>query len=107
MEPKKNEILSCPLCRRLVEDPCFLSDHHLVPRSRGGRATQIPICLDCHLQIHAMYANKQLEEELNSVETLLADPMFVKFLAWIAKRPFGATAKVCRTRDSRKRGRSG
>jgi len=106
MEPAKNETPACPLCGRPVEDPSFLSDHHLVPRSRGGRTTET-ICLDCHKQIHAMYSNKQLKDELNSVEALLADPQFDKFVAWIAKRPFGATAKARRARDSRRRGRGG
>ena len=98
--------LACPLCRRPVDEES-LSDHHLVPRSRGGRASQIPVCLDCHKQIHAMYSNKRLEEELNTVEALLADPKFARFVAWVAKRPLGATAKAKRSKDSRRRGRSG
>jgi 5-methylcytosine-specific restriction enzyme A len=65
------------------------------------------VCLDCHRQIHAMYSNKQLEDGLNSVEAFLADPQFTKFAAWVAKRPFGVTAKARRARNSRKRGRSG
>lgn len=101
------EGISCPLCRRLIEDTNLLSDHHLVPRSRGGRATQIPICLDCHKQIHAMYSNKRLEEELNSVEALFADPKFARFAAWVAKRPLGALVRARRSKDSRRRGRSG
>lgn len=105
MEPV-NEVLACPLCGRPVDNQDMLSDHHLVPRSRGGRTTET-VCLDCHKQIHAMYSNKQLEDELNSVEALLADPQFTKFAAWIAKRPFGATAKARRARNSRRRGRSG
>lgn len=67
----------------------------------------MPICLDCHKQIHAMYGNKRLEDELNSIEALLADPKFAEFAAWIGRRPFGATAKARRARDSRRRGRSG
>jgi len=106
MEPTTNETLVCPLCERPVEDPNFLSDHHLIPRSRGGRTTET-ICLDCHKQIHAMYSNKQLKDNLNSVEALLADSQFDKFAVWIAKRPFGATAKARWARSSRKRGRSG
>jgi 5-methylcytosine-specific restriction endonuclease McrA len=105
-EKTEEGIPSCPLCGRPVGTES-LSDHHLVPRSRGGRASQIPICLDCHKQIHAMYSNKRLEEELNTVEALLADPKFARFAAWVAKRPFGAVAKARRSKDSRKRGRSG
>lgn len=110
--PEEKDILggemesSCPLCRRPIDGES-LSDHHLVPRSRGGKATQIPVCVDCHKQIHAMYSNKRLEEELNSVEALLADPGFARFAAWVARRPLGAMAKARRSKDSRRRGRSG
>jgi hypothetical protein len=105
-ESIETEILACPLCGRPVPSPDLLSDHHLVPRSRGGKETEA-ICVDCHKQIHAMYGNKRLEEELNSVEALLADPKFAKFAVWIARRPFGSMAKARRARDSRRRGRSG
>lgn len=82
-----------------------MSDHHLVPRCRGGKETET-ICEDCHRQIHAMYSNKQLED-LCSVEALLADPMFARYTRWILSRPFGVTAKARRTRSTRKRGRGG
>jgi hypothetical protein len=104
--PAKAEVPICPLCLRPMADPNLLSDHHLVPRSRGGRSTET-ICVDCHKQIHAMYSNKMLEDDLNSVEALLADPMFAKFAAWIGKRPFGSVAKARRARGSRRRGRGG
>ena len=101
-----SELLSCPLCGRVVPDPDLLSDHHLVPRSRGGKATEA-VCLDCHRHVHAMYGNKRLKGQLCIVEALLADPDFARFAVWVSRRPFGATAKVRRARGSRKRGRSG
>lgn len=39
----------CPLCTR---PNYFPSDHHLVPKSRGGKVTKT-ICSDCHRMIHA------------------------------------------------------
>jgi hypothetical protein len=73
----------CPLCNREVGE---LSDHHLVPKSRGGRQTE-PICVSCHRMIHVLYDNKTLAKELASVAALIAEPKFAKYLAWIGKRP--------------------
>lgn len=81
-----------------------MSDHHLVPRSRGGRETEA-VCKDCHRQLHALYSNKRLAEELNSVVAIMADPEFARFAAWVARRPLGAARKVKRSRCSRRRGR--
>lgn len=62
--------------------------------------------MDCHRQIHAMYSNKKLEE-FSTVDSLLADEAFARFVIWVSRRPFGATIKACRSRRSRRRGRSG
>lgn len=93
----------CPLCKR---DGAPMSDHHLVPKSRGGKITE-PICNACHKQIHALYDNKLLETELNTVESLLAEPQFQKYLAWIRKQPPGRKFKTKRSKKTRKRGRRG
>ena len=45
-------LMICPVCER---DVPRVSDHHLLPKSRGGRAEHtVPICLDCHDAIHAL-----------------------------------------------------
>jgi 5-methylcytosine-specific restriction protein A len=86
--------LFCPLCEREVP---ALSDHHLVPKSRGGRDTE-PICLDCHRMIHVLFDNKTLERELGTVEALRAEPRMAKYLAWISKRPGGRRYRARRSR---------
>lgn len=98
-----NEEGTCPLCQR---PDVKMSDHHLVPKSRGGKITE-PICNACHRQIHALFDNKRLETELNTVEALLAEPQFQKYLAWIRKQPPGRKFKTKRSRGTRKRGRRG
>lgn len=73
---------SCPLCER----PMFhASEHHLVPKSRGGKNTEL-ICSDCHSAIHALFTNRELEKGHNTVEALLADPGFRRALAFIRKQ---------------------
>lgn len=91
MEPEA-PLKVCPLCEREVPT---VSDHHLVPKSRGGRETEA-ICLDCHGMIHTLFDNKQLERELNTVEALQAEPRFSKYLKWVSKRSAGRRHKARR-----------
>ena len=93
----------CVLCEREVPE---LTDHHVVPKSRGGKEL-VSICKDCHRQLHALYDNKMLEEVLNTVEAILAEEKFKKYAKWVKRRPFGAVHKAKRANDSRERGRRG
>lgn len=93
-------IPQCPLCDRAY--PWLrLSDHHLVPRSRGGKDT-LPICTDCHRAIHATFSNRELEAEYNTVEALLAHPTFVKTVKFISKQTGGKVSTDRRKERSRR-----
>lgn len=74
----------CPLCKRDML-LCNLTKHHLVPKSRGGRETE-KICRTCHRQLHALFSNKELEKELNSVESLKENAEIQKYLTWVANK---------------------
>lgn len=100
MSHQDNVSTVCPLCERLVEE---VSDHHLVPKSRGGRSTQ-PVCPDCHRMIHVLYDNKRLETELHSVAALQAEERFAKYLSWIRKRPGHRSYRARRPARVRRRG---
>jgi 5-methylcytosine-specific restriction endonuclease McrA len=97
------ELKKCLLCERDVPS---LTDHHIVPKSRGGKAL-IAICKDCHRQLHALFDNKTLEEELNTEEAIKLNKQFRNYLKWIRRRPFGVVHKARRSRDTKKRGRRG
>lgn len=48
--------------------------HHLVPRARGGRLDPTAIlCSICHPQIHALFSEGTLADELHSVALLRAN----------------------------------
>ncbi len=91
----------CPLCGRPNHHP---SDHHLVPRARGGNETKT-VCRDCHDAIHSMFSNKELERQYPSVESLMAHEGFAKMIAFIAKQNGRVHFKL--TRGQRRRGRNG
>ncbi len=75
---------TCPLCERyiLVQN---LTKHHLIPKSRGGRTTEA-ICRTCHRQLHALFTNKQLDREFNSIEALKATDEIAKYMAWVKNK---------------------
>lgn len=82
--------MRCPLCERPNLHP---SDHHLVPKSRGGKVT-LTICRDCHHAIHAVFTNKELEREYATVEALLAHEELARMLRFIAKQDPGGKVRV-------------
>jgi hypothetical protein len=96
-------VLACPLCQRPNHRP---SDHHLVPKSRGGRITET-ICRDCHSAIHATFSNKELEREYSTVEALLAHEGLRKMVAFIARQDPGGKVRIAPHRSQRRRGRNG
>ena len=60
--------------------------HHVVPKSRGGKVI-VDTCETCESFIHKTWTNNELRDTYNSVESILADERFKKFLKWRRKQP--------------------
>jgi 5-methylcytosine-specific restriction endonuclease McrA len=91
------------MCGRVVPGR-LLTLHHTVPRERGGRAEhRVAMCRPCHKQVHALFTNKQLERELETVEKLRAAPELHAFLEWIRKQK---PDRVFRTVPSKSHGKT-
>ena len=76
--------MACELCEREVEK---LTLHHLIPKEeKGHHGPTIAICSACHRQIHTLFDNKALAEQLYSLERLKSEPQMQKFLAWVKKQ---------------------
>ena len=91
----------CPLCDRPNYHP---TDHHLVPKSRGGTVTAT-LCRDCHKAIHSTFSNKELERKYNNVDALMTHEEFAKMVRFIAKQDGRVNIKLAKTQ--RRRGRNG
>jgi 5-methylcytosine-specific restriction endonuclease McrA len=91
--------LLCPICERPNYHP---SDHHMVPRSRGGKSTET-ICADCHKSIHACFTNKELEETFHTVEALLTNEMFSGMIRFISKQDPGGRVTTRKSKDRLRR----
>lgn len=73
----------CALCGREVER---VSQHHIIPKSRGGTET-VPLCSPCHSTLHHFFRNRTLAREKNSLDALLSDPDIQRYLVWVRKQP--------------------
>ena len=93
---------TCELCGRAVRE---LTRHHLIPRSRHkkkrakkafdrremeGRIALL--CRPCHGNVHAVFENRDLEREYNTVDALAQHPGVHRFTRWIQKKPHGTVA---------------
>jgi len=87
----------CELCGREVG---FLTRHHLIPRTRHSnkrikrdfKRVEVKhriawLCRPCHDHVHALFLEKTLEREFNTLESLALHPEVKKFLGWIRKKP--------------------
>ena len=97
--PARDEATECELCQREVDR---YTVHHLVPKARGGRFSPTArLCPTCHRQLHALFSEATLAEELNSIPLLQANPQVNSYLKWIRKQKSAAGYKVRRAKDRR------
>lgn len=84
--------MKCELCQREVEN---LTVHHLIPKQKNGHhGPKINICSACHRQIHNLFDNTRLAQELNTLEKLRSEPQMWKFLSWVRKQDPNKRIKI-------------
>jgi len=86
--------MRCELCEREV---ARVTRHHLRPREHGGTETAL-LCSACHRQVHALFTNRTLAHELDSLEKLRAHPQMRSYLRW-ARRQADRHIPVRRSRS--------
>jgi len=87
----------CDLCGRKVS---VVTRHHLIPRTRHSnkrnkrqfQRSEVKhriawLCWPCHDHVHALFTEKTLERDFNTLESLAEHPEVRKFLRWIRKKP--------------------
>ena len=90
--------MQCELCQREMEK---LTIHHLTPRQYSKRKKMdigdtLNICSPCHRQIHNLFDNKTLAQQLNTIEALQNEPKMKKFLSWVKKQRHNKKVSVRR-----------
>lgn len=74
----------CPLCQRDIPKP--LMERHHIKTKEVDREAVVPICNACHKTIHALFSNRQIADEFNSIQALRESDQFAKALKFIRKQ---------------------
>jgi 5-methylcytosine-specific restriction endonuclease McrA len=75
----------CPLCGRPMVAGKSIDEHHLLPKSQGGRETHT-IHRICHRKIHATFTEKELARSYTNWQALQAHEDIAAFIAWVQKK---------------------
>jgi hypothetical protein len=80
--------LVCCICSRDITELSYYDEHHLVPKSCGGRyGDKITIHRICHDKIHSIWTENELASWYHTVERILSHTDMQKFCKWIGKKP--------------------
>ena len=77
---------NCPLCGRPLTAGPSMDEHHLVPKSKGGKA-KAQIHRICHRKIHATLSERELAASYSSWQALQSHPEIATFVTWVANKP--------------------
>ena len=92
---------TCPICKHAYDEN-MMTDHHLIPKSRGGKnGDKIEICKYCHDHIHDLFTEKELAICYNTFSSLLNTPEMKRWINWIRKRK--PNGKLKRRRSKRRK----
>jgi 5-methylcytosine-specific restriction endonuclease McrA len=76
---------NCPLCGRPLVAGKSVDEHHLLPKSQGGREKFLMHRI-CHRKIHATFTEKDLAKHFNTWAALRAHEGIAAFIAWVQKK---------------------
>ena len=85
----------CPLCGRPIPADVPQSEHHLVPKLKGGKGGPTVLLHHiCHRQVHATLTEAELARHYATPEALRSLPDLARFIAWVSKRPPEFASKI-------------
>ena len=94
----------CPLCLRPIPPHARQSDHHLVPKLKGGaRGPRVRLHQICHNEIHATLTEAEIARAYADPARLRAHPRLARFAAWIADKDPAFHARSLKSARRRRR----
>lgn len=80
---KMNDV--CPICGMPMVEGKSIDKHHLVPKLKGGKITELMHRV-CHGKLHSLWSENELRDTYNNVETILQDERIQKFVKFVRKQ---------------------
>lgn len=78
----------CPLCGRPIPAGAKQSEHHLIPKLKGGKnGPRVLLHQICHNEIHASLTEAELARNYATIDALQMHPRLAKFIKWVATKP--------------------
>jgi 5-methylcytosine-specific restriction protein A len=75
----------CPICGRNTTSIEF---HHYFPVSTRRKSEEgVSLCPQCHRQIHLLFSNTELRNELNSLTKFLSNAIIIAWINWVKDKP--------------------
>lgn len=75
----------CPICEMPLIRGKSVDKHHLIPRLKGGKETELMHVI-CHGKIHSLWSENELRDVYNNIESILSDDRIQKFVKFVRKQ---------------------
>jgi len=95
-------MIKCPLCDREITKDSYADDHHLIPKSLGGKETVL-LHRICHSKIHSVFTERELKNNYSTIEKLLSHDEIKKFVKWVSKKDPSFHVKTKSSKNHKKR----
>ena len=77
----------CALCHRPIPPDVRQSEHHLIPKLKGGKGGPTVLLHQiCHNEIHATLTEAELARDYSTPGALRAHPRLAKLIRWLANK---------------------
>lgn len=83
-----NNSIICKICDREITDKSYWDEHHLIPKSKGGKYSEkVKLHRICHEKIHSVWTEAELANTFNNVDSILSNQLMESFVKWVKKKP--------------------
>jgi len=85
MKDGKKMNQKCSMCDRETND---LEFHHFEPGKKRRKTNEgIEVCHQCGDQLHLLFSNNELRNDLNSLEKILSNEKILSYISWVKNKP--------------------
>jgi len=96
--------MKCPICKRELIEGLSVNEHHLIPKTFGGKET-ISLHRVCHDKLHSTFSEREMSNYYHTIDRLMEHEEIRKFIKWVKKKDpeFYSKNKDTSSRRSKRR----